>query len=489
MTRREERFEDPFGLRRVDTGPTVDDLQERALRGSDAPGTQFNGRRAGRRVPVTQRIVAEVPEHLVQVRRVELHFERTRRRGHVDVKAVRVDLQRLDVLAHEAAEPLDRVEAFLPRRVPSRQLQHVLDDLAHAEAVLLDDLGQVPVLGRQVRRITQQLAGVAHRADRIADFVRDARAQPPERGELRLLCAFGDDARVLQEHQRGSAADLGQRDEVRPDRRAAVGAHDLAIDVATVGVLLAPRIEQVREPRRDQRERRSGQHRRAPQQAGGRLVDESHAVELVDDEDAFTQVLDDELVQLVQVGDVEVALLDECFALAQPRGVRDREQRDREQARPGEPGDEEIRGQGVALQERDRRLQQQGERDDRGAEQRVAALDDRRGRACRKHEQRAEAARDAAARVDQHRNRDRVDRKLDHRLPGRRRRAPPDRLDAHEREREVADGGGQEQPGLVAADAARGGVEEEHQQQQHRQQQPVHVEQRKHPPGQFRVHG
>ena len=42
---------------------------------------------------------------------------------------------------------------------------------------------------------------MAHRADRIADLVRDARAQPAERRELRLLHLLGDQARVLEEDQ------------------------------------------------------------------------------------------------------------------------------------------------------------------------------------------------------------------------------------------------------------------------------------------------
>ena len=356
-------------------------------------------------------------------------------------KRVSVDLLRLDVLAHEAAEPVDDVEALLPRRVPPRQLQHVLDDLAHAHAVLLDDLGQVPVLGRQARRLAQQLAGVAHRADGIADLVRDARAQPSERGELRLLRAFGDDAGVLEEHEHGPAAGLRQRDEVRPDGRAAVGADDLAVDVATVGGLPAPGIEQEGEPRRDQRERRAGQDRRAPQQPGGGLVDQPDAVELVDDEDALAQVLHDELVQLVQVRDVDVALLDERLALAQPGRVRDREQRDREQARAGEPGDQEIRGQAR------RPAGTRWSSPSSSASVMIAVPSS----AYRRSTIVAVAPAGSTSSVPRPLEMPPLEwisiaiaiastRELDHRLPGGRRGAPRDRLDAEQREREIADG-------------------------------------------------
>ena len=51
----------------------------------------------------------------------------------------------------------------------------------------------------------EQLRGVAHRADRVADFVRDARAQAAERCQFRLLDALGDQGRVLEKDQRRSA--------------------------------------------------------------------------------------------------------------------------------------------------------------------------------------------------------------------------------------------------------------------------------------------
>ena len=65
------------------------------------------------------------------------------------------------------------------------------------------------------RRLREQLAGVAHRAERIADLVRDAGAQAAERRELRLLDALGDQRRVLEEDHHAAAAAAAERREVR----------------------------------------------------------------------------------------------------------------------------------------------------------------------------------------------------------------------------------------------------------------------------------
>ena len=78
--------------------------------------------------------------------------------------------------------------------------------------------------GVSVVRFGEQLRRVAHCADWIADLVRDAGAEPAERGELRLLHAFGDQCRVLEEDQcRSAAFGSFERDEMRLHQAAAVG--------------------------------------------------------------------------------------------------------------------------------------------------------------------------------------------------------------------------------------------------------------------------
>ena len=48
---------------------------------------------------------------------------------------------------------------------------------------------------------------------------------------------------------------------------------------------------------------------------GGRLIDQAHVFEIVDDHDTFSEVLNDVVVQLRHVGDVDAALVSEGFTL------------------------------------------------------------------------------------------------------------------------------------------------------------------------------
>ena len=60
--------------------------------------------------------------------------------------------------------------------------------------------------GTHIRALGQQLAGVAHGADGISDFVGDARGQPAERCELALLHALGHQTGVLEERSASEPA-------------------------------------------------------------------------------------------------------------------------------------------------------------------------------------------------------------------------------------------------------------------------------------------
>ena len=62
--------------------------------------------------------------------------------------------------------------------------------------------------GPHVGTFGEQLAGVAHGADGIADFMRDAGGQPAERRELALLHALGQETRVFEENQGGARAPM-----------------------------------------------------------------------------------------------------------------------------------------------------------------------------------------------------------------------------------------------------------------------------------------
>ena len=94
---------------------------------------------------------------------------------------------------------------------------------ADAVAVGAHDFREPLVLGRQLRRLAEQLRGVAHGAHGIADLVRDARGQPAERRELRLLDLGREQLGVFEEHDDRRGFRAAERREMRLDHVAAVG--------------------------------------------------------------------------------------------------------------------------------------------------------------------------------------------------------------------------------------------------------------------------
>ena len=122
----------------------------------------------------------------------------------------------------------------------------------------------------------EQLARVAHRADRIADLVRDARAEPAERRELRLLDALGDQRRVLEEDHDAAVAVAAERREVRLD----VVVPSLPSERARVRRRTFAAVRQVGAVRRARpttsRDRLAGSRRAAAELLRSRLVDQAN---------------------------------------------------------------------------------------------------------------------------------------------------------------------------------------------------------------------
>src|SRR5262245_46971410 len=66
---------------------------------------------------------------------------------------------------------------------------------------------------------------MAHGADGIADLMRDAGTESPERRELRLLQPLGENAGVLQKNQDRSGILSAEWSEMRFDRAQAIRGH------------------------------------------------------------------------------------------------------------------------------------------------------------------------------------------------------------------------------------------------------------------------
>ncbi len=176
-----------------------------------------------------------------------------------------------------------------------------------------NDIGQAVLVLAHARRFREQLPCVAHRAERIADLVRDAGAQAPERGELGLLNALRNQRRVLEKDHDAAVAAAGKRREVRLNVRAVRRAerHLRSIDARAA----APTAQLGRELGRHGREVDIARLSSGRQLLDGGLVDQADVILAVDDDDTLAQMLDDVVVELDEVAQIDATLLGERLAL------------------------------------------------------------------------------------------------------------------------------------------------------------------------------
>ena len=240
---REERLEDSLGVLGSMPWPRSATSRNGRPRGSRRPMRSSTAIAPAAALAVLDRVVAQVPEDLVQVRRVDTAL---RRRASRDERSTAPLVRARSVCANSSRNPSTQARAAgAPGRVVSRRdsRQHVLDDLADAVAVLRDDVRQPLVFARSARRLARAAGGVAHRADRIADLVRDAGARSrPSAASLDCWIALGEQRRVLEEdHDAAVQAAAAERREVRPHDRAAVGRHERHLRRDRRRCALAPR--------------------------------------------------------------------------------------------------------------------------------------------------------------------------------------------------------------------------------------------------------
>ncbi len=96
-------------------------------------------------------------------------------------------LHGLAELPEEFLDPVPESQACGIGGFAPGQLQHIVDDGADPLGIVADDVRQAPLVGTEPGTLGQQLSGVTHGADGIADFMGNAGGQPAEGGELALL--------------------------------------------------------------------------------------------------------------------------------------------------------------------------------------------------------------------------------------------------------------------------------------------------------------
>src|SRR5450631_843539 len=119
---------------------------------------------------VLDAVIAQIPHDLMQVAGIEADFQIVRLFDEPDTSAG--NLHGLAELPQELLDPVTEREARGLGRLTAGELQYIVDDGANTLGVAADDVGQPALLGSDVRALGEQLAGVAHGADGIADFMR-----------------------------------------------------------------------------------------------------------------------------------------------------------------------------------------------------------------------------------------------------------------------------------------------------------------------------
>src|SRR5690348_11290578 len=97
--------------------------------------------------------------------------------------------------------------------------------------------------------------------------------------------------------------------------------------------MLPPTIEQALQSGRNIAQQCSSRDRRAVQKLPGGFVDESNAIIDIHHQNTFAQMLDDEFIEFGEIRDVEVALPNERFTLAQFIAKRRDPERDKKNQR------------------------------------------------------------------------------------------------------------------------------------------------------------
>src|SRR6185503_9742716 len=160
--RGEEWLEDAVADGRVDARAAIQHLEERSVAAREPANAQLDlvFRDLHR---VAERVLAEVPQDLAQVRGIHAHLELGIR--HFRHELCRVVAARTDEFLREVRDPVGERHPLGSRGLAARELLHVADDRADTFGVRLDDIAEAPAALGDVRIFAEELRGMADRAD------------------------------------------------------------------------------------------------------------------------------------------------------------------------------------------------------------------------------------------------------------------------------------------------------------------------------------
>src|SRR5450631_1387167 len=244
---------------------------------------------------------------------------------------------------HEFAEHDD----FGLLAVTAIELQDLADDAVDALGVGAYHRQQPLAFGGDRAVLLQQLRRLIDRGQGIANFVGDTGGEPSHRRQLDLLCLALRAAEVLEIDQRSAIeprADAHQPDAEQPLRR---------LDLEWrqwLGKVFLPTAPVVVQRRAELGQAHAAAHaaEAAEQASYLRVMAADHAVE-VDDQDAVLHVLDDQAVDLLEIGDVDAALRGQVLAGLGIATERERDADGGEIAEADESCLQDLRGRDQAV--------------------------------------------------------------------------------------------------------------------------------------------
>ena len=397
-------------------------------------------------------VAHQVPHDLVEMAAIEDDQQLARR---LDGDASGRDAFRLRDFVEQRLQEVGEYDDLRLLPVAPVELQHFADDAVDALGVVADHRQQALALGRHRAVLFEQLRGLVDRGQRIAHFVCDARGQPSHGRELDLLRLALGAAQVLEIDQR--AAVESRADAHQPHAQQTLRRVDLERR-QVLGEVLLPAAPVVVQRRAEFRQAHAAAHAaEAAQQARHLRVVAAHDAVEVDDQHAVLHVLDDEPIDLLEIGDVDAALRGEVLAGLGVAAERERDAYGREVAEADEPGLQDLRGRDLSLDQPPAVEHEQH----RARERRVEECDLRAhqpaARGELREQQYGQRPAGAAAGIHQHADEEDVAHEQREQQGGQRQHErvalhPPE---GREAETEVEAGGGEERVGRADADRAQ----------------------------------
>ena len=332
------------------------------------------------------RVADQIPQYLIQMAAVEndaphgADLERQYFHGHFLVGTKD---------PHELFEVGLGIDRLGLRAVAAIQIQHFLHHPVQAMRVFPNDGQQALVFRTALAHFVQQFRRMINAGKRISDFVRDARREPPQRGQLHLLRLGANAPGIFDKDHRRRSRTVADRD--KPNLIIALRSR-IAQHGKNTRRVVAPFGVQFGQHRRGFGERSFVRLRQPAYQRFALPVMLADHAAFIDDDKTVLHVANDELVDLRQVGQIDAARFGNLLGTARIFGEREAQARNREVAAGQQTALEKIGARGLRAQELPGLLKQDRQCRQRGVKKRQPSARHQSGRSQTDEQQQSNAA-------------------------------------------------------------------------------------------------